>query len=159
VNPLSRREGKRYTDSTLNKLWSAACKKYDIIISLYNGLKHSTLDYYYNDLGVPLTDLMDLTGHKNLDCIKHYARMKIKRQKSLLALEKDAPHLKLIEGGKEVNSHKIVTKRKIDDLKTILYQYVTEYLHDFDSHALPPFIMLFQLLIFIIWSPKLPQSR
>ena len=60
---------------------------------------------------------MDLTGHKNLDCIKHYARMKIKRQKSLLALEKDAPHLKIIEGGKEGDSHKIVTKRKIDDLK------------------------------------------
>lgn len=117
VNPLSRLEGKRYNDSTLNKLWSAACEKYDVSISLYNGLKHSTLDHYYNVLGVPLTDLLDLTGHKNLDCIKHYDRMKIRLQKSLLALEKDAPHLKLMEGGKEVNSHKIVTKRKIDELK------------------------------------------
>jgi len=36
-----------------------------------------------------------------------------------LALEKDAPHLKLIEGGKEGNSHKIVTKRKLEGLKPI----------------------------------------
>lgn len=113
VNLLSRREGKRYTDSTLNNLWKEACKEYGANISMYNGLKHSTLDYYYNDLGVPLSDLMDLTGHKNLDCIKHYARMKIRRQKSLLGLEKNAPHLKLIEGGKK-DSHKIVTKQKID---------------------------------------------
>jgi integrase len=115
TNPLSRREGKRYTDSTLNKLWAKACQACDIQISLYNGLKHSTLDYYYNDLNVPLTDLMDLTGHKNLDCIKHYARMKIRRQRSLMALEKDAPYLRLIEGGKKVDSHKIVTKPKIND--------------------------------------------
>ena len=58
------------------------------------------MDYYYNDLEIPLTDLMDLTGHKNLSCIQKYARMKIHRQKSLLAMEKDAPHLKLIKGSK-----------------------------------------------------------
>ncbi len=112
VNPLSRREGKRYTDSTLNKLWAKACQEFGVTISLYNGTKHSTLDYFYNDLGVALTDLMDLTGHKNLDCIKHYARMKIRRQKSLLALKKDAPHLKLIHGGKEGNIHKNYTRQE-----------------------------------------------
>lgn len=98
-NEKSKREGKRYGDSALNRLWREACRKYGVQISLYNGLKHSTLDYYYNDLEVPLTDLMDLTGHKNLDCIKHYARMKPRRQRSLLALEKNAAHLKLIKGG------------------------------------------------------------
>jgi len=118
TNPMARRDGKRYTDSTLNSLWAQACKEFGVTISLYNGLKHSTLDYFYNDLGVPLTDLMDLTGHQNLDCIKHYARMKIRRQKSLLALEKDAPHLKLIDGGKKASSHKNITKQKIDVNKT-----------------------------------------
>jgi integrase len=113
VNPLARRAGKRYTDSTLNNLWANACKDFGVQISMYNGLKHSTLDYYYNDLGVPLTDLMDLTGHQNLDYIKHYTRMKIRRQKSLLALEKDAPHLKLIDGGKKASSHQNVTNGKI----------------------------------------------
>lgn len=101
VNPLARRRGKRYGDNTLNKLWREACKKYGVNISLYNGVKHSTLDYFYNDLNVPLTDLMDLTGHKNLDCIKNYARMKIHRQRSLLDLEKNAPHLRLIAGAKK----------------------------------------------------------
>lgn len=112
TNPLSRSDGKRYGDYTLNKLWADACEKYDVTISLYNGTKHSTLDYYYNDLDVPLTDLMDLTGHKNLDCIKHYARMKVGRQRSLLDLEKGAKHLKLISGGKAGNSHKLVNKIK-----------------------------------------------
>jgi integrase len=112
VNPLARRDGKRYGDNTLNRLWRDACKIYGVKISLYNGVKHSTLDYFYNDLHVSLTDLMDLTGHKNLDCIKHYARMKISRQKSLLELEKDAPYLQLIKGGKNRDSHQIVTKAK-----------------------------------------------
>jgi integrase len=109
TNPLSRSECKPYGDYTLNKLWADACKKYGVNILMYNGVKHSTLDYYYNDLGVPLTDLMDLTGHKNLDCIKRYAGMKIHRQRSLLALEKDADHLKLINGGKKENRHQNVT--------------------------------------------------
>ena len=54
---------------------------------------------------------MNQTGHKNLDSINHYARMKIRLQRSLMALEKDAHHLKLIDGWKDVDSHKIVTKR------------------------------------------------
>jgi len=112
-NPSSKLQGKRYSDTVLNKLWNDACEKYGVTISLYNGTKHSTLDYYYNDLGIPLTDLMDLTGHKNLSCIKKYARMKIRRQKSLLAMEKDAPHLKLITGIKKVNSHKNITKSEM----------------------------------------------
>ena len=112
TNKHARRKGKRYGDSTLNRLWADACKKSGVSISLYNGVKHSTLDYYYNDLCVPLTDLMDLTGHKNLDCIKHYARMKIRRQRSLLALEKDAPHLRLIHGGKKSNNPQIAPQDK-----------------------------------------------
>ena len=117
INPLARRDGKRYGDNTLNKLWKNACKKYGVEISMYEGLKHSTLDYYYNDLEVPLTDLMDLTGHKNLDCIKHYARMKIRRQRSLLGLEKDAAHLKLIHGGKKEDSHKNITTEEFDTVE------------------------------------------
>ncbi len=109
TNPLSRKEGKPYGGNTLNKLYADTCDKYGVEISLYNGVKHSTLDYYYNDLSVSLTDLMDRTGHKNLDCIKRYARMKIHIQRSLLALEKDADHLKLINGGKKDNSHQNAT--------------------------------------------------
>jgi hypothetical protein len=55
---------------------------------------------------------MDLTGHKNLDCIKHYARMKVRRQQSLLALDKDALSLTLIHGGKNENVHKNCTMTK-----------------------------------------------
>ena len=101
VNPGARNPGQRYNDDALNRIWRNACAKYGVKIPLYNGTKHSTLDYYYNDLGVALTDLMDLTGHKRLECIQRYARMKVHRQKSLLGLEKDAAHLKLIHGGKK----------------------------------------------------------
>lgn len=115
VNSLARRDGKRYGDNTLNKIWKDACNQYGVDISLYNGTKHSTLDYFYNDLEVALTDLMDLTGHKNLECIKHYARMQIRRQRSLLDLEKGQPHLRLIHGGTktEDTSHKNITKAQI----------------------------------------------
>lgn len=112
TNPLSRREGERYGDSTINRLWSNACGEYGVTISLYNGVKHSTLDYYYNDLGVPLTDLMDLTGHKNLDCIKRYARMRIRRQRSLLELEKNARHLKLIDNTNKFRSQNAAKAKK-----------------------------------------------
>ena len=111
-NESSKLPGKRYSDTVLNKLWNDACEKKEVIISLYNGTKHSTLDYYYNDLEISLTDLMDLTGHQNLSCIKQYARMKIRRQKSLLAMEQGAAHLKLIFGGKKFNSHKNITNEK-----------------------------------------------
>lgn len=112
VNPRARRKDKRYCDGTLNRLWNDACEKYGIKIQLYNGTKHSTLDYYYNDLKVSLTDLMDITGHKDLDCIKKYARMNVERQKSILDLEKNAPHLRLVHGPDQADDHKIVTSAK-----------------------------------------------
>ncbi|MDY6823024.1 MAG: site-specific integrase [Thermodesulfobacteriota bacterium] len=117
VNPRARNEGKRYGDNVLNNLWRQACKDYGISISMYNGTKHSTLDYYYNDLQVPLTDLMELTGHQNLESIKQYSRMNVERKRRLLDLENDAPHLKLISL-KKINSHQIVTTPNFDDKKT-----------------------------------------
>jgi hypothetical protein len=126
TNPKSRLDDGRYSSSKVNRLWSDACKKYGITISLYNGTKHSTLDYFYNDLGVPLTDLMDLTGHQNLECIKHYARMKIHRQRSLLAMDKEAIKLTLINGGKEENLQSEKEENMLDGKEKNVHQNYTK---------------------------------
>lgn len=130
VNPRARRPGARYSDDTANRIWSNACKKIGFIrlddsgkkvagISLYNGTKHSTMDYFLNDLGLTETQLMSLTGHKNLQSIKHYARMNLKRQGELLSRDQIGVGLQLIidnaakYGMENRNSHQIVTKKAV----------------------------------------------
>ena len=126
VNPKGRRPGARYSDDTANRIWFGACKKIGFTklddngkevagIPLYNGTKHSTMDYYHNDLELSATDLMSLTGHKNLQSIKRYTRMNLKRQAKLLAREHIGTDLQLIidnavEYENDSNRHQIVTK-------------------------------------------------
>jgi hypothetical protein len=130
VNPRARRPGGRYSDDTANRIWSHACRKIGFIrlddngkevagILLYNGTKHSTMDYFLNDLGLTETQLMSLTGHKNLQSIKHYARMNLKRQGELLSRDQISVGLQLIidnaakYGMENRNSHQIVTKKAV----------------------------------------------
>ena len=73
------------------------------------------MDYYHNDLELSATDLMSLTGHKNLQSIKRYTRMNLKRQAKLLAREHIGTDLQLIidnavEYENDSNRHQIVTK-------------------------------------------------
>jgi succinylglutamate desuccinylase len=51
TNPLARREGKRYTNESLNRIWKKACKKVGEDIDLYSGLKHSSCSQYINEKG------------------------------------------------------------------------------------------------------------
>ena len=121
-----RRPGARYSDDTANRIWFEACKKIGFTtldengkevagVPLYNGTKHSTMDYYHNDLEITETELMSLTGHKNLQSIKRYTRMNLKRQAKLLSRETIGTDLQLIidnavEYEEGSNSHQIVTK-------------------------------------------------
>ena len=47
-------------------------------------------------MGITETQLMSLTGHKNLQSIKHYARMNLKRQGELLSRDQIGAGLQLI---------------------------------------------------------------
>jgi hypothetical protein len=58
---------------------------------------------------------MSLTGHKNLQGIRHYARMNLKNQGRLLARETISPELQAIIDNAadfevEPNSHQLVTR-------------------------------------------------
>jgi hypothetical protein len=126
VNPNARRPEGRYSDDTANRIWLEACKKIGFTkldengkviagIELYNGVKHSTMDHYLNDLGLSETDLMCLTGHKSLQSIKRYVRMNLNRQGQLLSKELVSADLHLIidnaaKYGDAPDSHQIVTK-------------------------------------------------
>jgi hypothetical protein len=129
-NPRARRDGKRYSDDTANRIWTAACKKIGFTkiekgkqvaaISLYNGVKHSTMDYFLNDLGLNQFDLMGLTGHKSLKSIHHYARVNLQKQARLLSMDVIDPELQRILDAaanyKAGNSHQVGTKESVDDV-------------------------------------------
>jgi hypothetical protein len=57
---------------------------------------------------------MDLTNSKNPDRIRHYARMKIRRQKSLPVLKKYTIS-EAYRMWKKVDGHKIVTSPKFEE--------------------------------------------
>ena len=73
INPLARRDGKRYTNESLNIIWRAACKKCGESIDLYSGLKHSSCSQYINEKGLSVSDLQDLTDHARLESVRRYA--------------------------------------------------------------------------------------
>jgi hypothetical protein len=129
VNPRARRPGGRYSDDTANRIWFKACKKIGFTklddngkevagISLYNGLKHSTMDYFLNDLDLIETQLMSLTGHKNIQSIRHYARMNLKSQAKLLSRDLISEELQAVidkaaKYEKGSDSHQIVTTEPV----------------------------------------------
>ena len=131
VNPRARRAGKRYSDDTANRIWFTACKKIGFTkldengkevagISLYNGVKHSTMDYFLNDLELEERQLMSLTGHKNIKSIRHYARLNLKSQGRLLS--RDVPSAELravianaVKFAEDPDSHQIVTKETVEN--------------------------------------------
>lgn len=84
VNPLSRREGKRYTNESLNILWKAACKATGENIDLYSGLKHSTMSQLINEKGLSISDLQDVSDHKRLESVRRYAKTELARKRALM---------------------------------------------------------------------------
>lgn len=84
VNQLSRREGKRYTNESLNIIWKAACKKTGENIDLYSGLKHSSMSQYYNEKNLPISDLQDISGHKRIESVRRYASTELARKRALM---------------------------------------------------------------------------
>jgi site-specific recombinase XerD len=92
-NPRARKESKRYTIESLNRIWKAACKAVGEDINLYAGLKHSSCCQYLNERGLSLSELQILTDHANMESVKRYGKVEIDRKRQLLETRRTGPKL------------------------------------------------------------------
>jgi integrase len=92
-NPRARKEGKRYTIESLNRIWKAACKAVGENIKLYAGLKHSSCCQYLNERGLSLSELQILTDHANIESVKRYGKVEMDRKRQLLETRRTGPKL------------------------------------------------------------------
>ena len=83
-NPRARKDGKRYTNESLNRLWKTACKKVGENIDLYSGLKHSSCSQMINERGMALSDLKTITDHARMDSVERYAKTEVARKRELI---------------------------------------------------------------------------
>ncbi|MCK5601660.1 tyrosine-type recombinase/integrase [Candidatus Pacearchaeota archaeon] len=84
VNLRARNPGKHWTTGTLRTVWKLASKRAFEFVGLYEGLKHSSASQFINEKGLSLDQLMEITGHRQLDSIKAYAHTQMARKKELL---------------------------------------------------------------------------
>ncbi len=78
-NPRARKDGKRYTNESLNILWKQACKRVGERIDLYSGMKHSSCSQFVNEQGMALSDLQSITDHARMDSVEKYAKTEVSR--------------------------------------------------------------------------------
>ena len=80
----SRSEGRRYTDTIMNKMWNKACKDTGEKIRMYAGLKHSSCSQYINEKGLSISDLQVITDHARLESVQKYAKVEVARKRQLM---------------------------------------------------------------------------
>ncbi len=95
-NPRARKDGKRYTNESLNILWRRACEKVGEKIDLYSGLKHSSCSQYINEKRIGIHDLQKISGHKRIDSVRKYAAYDLDTVRGLMATTSKTPKLKII---------------------------------------------------------------
>ncbi len=83
-NSRARKDGKRYTNESLNIIWKKACKAAGEDIALYSGTKHSSCSQYVNEYGLSEYDLQQITDHARLDSVKRYAKTEVSRVRELM---------------------------------------------------------------------------
>lgn len=83
-NPRARKDGKRYTNESLNIIWKAACKIAGEDIDLYSGLKHSSCSQFVNEQKMAPSDLQTITDHARLDSVLKYAKTEVARKRELM---------------------------------------------------------------------------
>ena len=77
-------KGSRYTNESLNVLWRDACKKENIGISLYEGVKHSSCSQFINEKEGTVDELQMLTDHARRDSVLKYAKVGVGRKLALM---------------------------------------------------------------------------
>lgn len=97
TNPRARRDGKRYTNESLNNIWEKACKQVGENIGLYSGLKHSSCSQYINEKGLSISELQIITDHARLDSVRKYAKVEVERKRALMETTKRLPKLKVVD--------------------------------------------------------------
>lgn len=100
ANPLARKDGKRYTNESLNIIWKEARKKAGEDIDLYSGLKHSSCSQYINERDGSLDDLQTLTEHARRDSVLKYAAISLRKKRNLMNKGKKVVPFKKISGEK-----------------------------------------------------------
>ena len=76
---------KRYTDAIMNRIWRNAMEEAGLpYLSKYPGTKHSSCTQYLNEKNISLTDLMAITGHKQLQTVARYAKTETSRVRELM---------------------------------------------------------------------------
>ena len=73
VNPLGRKNGRRYSANALTLEWARAAKACGVIASLYEGTKHSTASAAING-GMALDAIQAALGHADVRSTKQYAK-------------------------------------------------------------------------------------
>ncbi len=76
--------GKRYTHTTLNKIWKTACEKVGESITMYQGTKHSRASQLVNEEKLTLADLQMAGDWASSESVKKYAKVEMATRKNLL---------------------------------------------------------------------------
>ncbi len=80
----SRSDGYRYTSSILNRIWRNACEKVGQKISMYEGLKHSSMTQLAVEKGLSDSEIQILSDHSRIDSIKKYRKMEVSIKRKLI---------------------------------------------------------------------------
>ena len=96
-NYRARKDGKRYTNESLNTLWRYACEAVGESIDLYSGLKHSTMSQYINEKGLSLSDVQDISDHARIESVRRYAKTEIARKRALMETGTSEERLKVVK--------------------------------------------------------------
>lgn len=84
VNPSSRKKGKHYTLTFLEKLWNKVCESIGEDIHLYAGTKHSTASQMINEMGYSESQLQMAGDWARLDSVRKYCNVEATARKALL---------------------------------------------------------------------------
>ena len=80
----SKSQGKRYSNSVLNRIWKAACREAGENIDLYSGLRHSRCSQLINEYGLSMQEVQVVADHADIRSTAKYAKTSVARKKELM---------------------------------------------------------------------------
>ena len=84
TNNRARKNGKRYTNESINNIWKKACKESGKSIRPYAGIRHSRASQMHNEIGMSLPEIKEAGTWKRLDSVQKYDRTEFRRKRELL---------------------------------------------------------------------------
>lgn len=107
TNHRARKDGKRYTNESINKAWRHACKSVGVNIRPYAGVRHSRATQMSVELGMTAHEIQEAGSWKRIDSVYKYRDLQMTRKKELLE-RKVSPYTttKLQQVGNEGDKNK-----------------------------------------------------